>query len=80
MIYKYIIKSKNILRNLLLTKDDIVKLGDFGEAKNLSNTVGRTYGGTIQYMSPEQSKGRQFDDQFEYTTHLANTDIWFVYL
>ena len=68
----------NISRNLLLTKDDIVKLADLGEAKNLSNTVDRTYVGTIQYMSPEQSQGRQFDEQLGYTTHIANTDIWFV--
>ena len=63
-----------------MTKNDIVKLGDLGEAKNLSNTVGKTYGGTMQYMSPELSTGRQFDDQLDYTTHKANTDIWFVYL
>ena len=53
-------------------------MGDLGEAKNLSNTVGKTYGGTEKYMSPEQSKGRQFDGQLEYSTHDFNTDIWFV--
>ena len=53
-------------------------MGDLGEAKNLSNTVGRTYAGTIQYMSPEQNNGRKYDDQLGYTTHMANTDIWCV--
>ena len=48
-----------------------------GEAKNLSNTIGRTFGGTLIYMSPEQSKGRQFDEQLGYSTHMANTDIWY---
>lgn len=47
--------------------------------KNLRNTVGRTYVGTVQYMSPEQSRGRQFDDQSEYSDYKANTDIWFLY-
>ena len=67
----------------MLSKDDIVKLGDLGEAKNLSNTVGRTLAGTVQYMSPEQSKGRLYDEQSEteYSTYKANTDIWFyIYL
>ena len=54
-------------------------MADLGESKNLKNTVGRTYAGTIEYMSPEQYKGRQFDEQLEYTIHLANTDIWFVF-
>ena len=62
--------------NLLLTKDDIVKLADLGEAKNLLETIGHSYRGTIQYMSPEQSGGRQFDDQLNYSTHSLNTDVW----
>ena len=67
----------------MLTKDDIVKIGDLGEAKHLNNnTVGRTLAGTVQYMSPEQSKGRLFDEQSEseYTTYKANTDIWYKHL
>ena len=53
-------------------------MGDLGEAKNLSYAVGETFVGTLQYMSPELKTGRQFDDQLGFTTHLANTDIWFV--
>lgn len=60
----------------MLTNGNVVKLGDMGEAKNIKNSVGRTYGGTVQYMSPEQKKGRQFNDQLEYSFHNAKTDIW----
>ena len=63
----------NFSRNLLLTKDDIVKIGDLGEAKHLNNTVGRTYAGTVQYMSPEQSKAGKN------VTHNASTDIWYLF-
>ena len=61
----------------MLTKDNIVKLGSFGCARSLlNNQVGRTYVGTPAYMSPEQSKGRLYDEQQDYSTHKANTDIW----
>lgn len=62
--------------NLLLTKDNVVKIADLGLAKCLINTHGRSFGGTPFYMSPEQSKGREFDYQLNYSTHKANTDVW----
>ena len=47
-------------------------------AKSLLNsTVGRTRTGTPVYMSPEQSNGRVFDEQLDFSTHKANTDIWY---
>ena len=64
-------------RNLLLTEDNIVKICDFGISKNLKGTLARTFSGTPLYMSPEQSKGRYFDEQIEYSTYNANTDIWY---
>lgn len=55
---------------MLLTKDNIVKLGDLGLAKNLADTLGRTYAGTPVYMSPEQSSG----------SYDFKADIWFDYI
>lgn len=61
----------------MLTNENIVKLADFGVAKSLVNsTLGRTYAGSPVYMSPETSSGRFFEEQLEYSTHKANTDIW----
>ena len=63
----------------MLTKDNTVKLADFGVSKSLLNTsVGKTYAGSPAYMSPEQSKGRVYDEQpeEEYSTYKANTDVW----
>ena len=70
-------KMYNFLSNILLTIDNVVKLADFGTAKSLINTVGRTLAGSPAYMSPEQFNGRIFGDQEEYTVYKANTDIWF---
>lgn len=61
---------------MLLTNDNIVKLGDLGLAKSLENSVGRTYAGSPAYMSPEQSIGRSTMSQSEYSIHKANTDVW----
>jgi len=55
--------------NILITKDGLVKIVDFGLAKlgglKLTKT-GMTLG-TAQYMSPEQARGEQVDQR---------TDIW----
>ena len=64
----------------MLTKDNTVKLADFGFSKKLLTRSGvlHTFGGTLQYTSPEQSKGRVYKDQLQeqYSTYRANTDIW----
>ncbi len=51
--------------NIMLTRDSMVKITDFGLAKdqkNLSHTQTSSTGGTLYYMSPEQVKGLQFTD------------------
>ena len=56
--------------NIMLTKDGIVKIMDFGLAKIRGDTeitkLGTTLG-TTYYMSPEQTKGEKIDHR---------TDIW----
>lgn len=61
----------------MLTKDNVVRLADFGFAKSLSDTtIGRSYAGSPAYMSPEQNKAI---DEIDYSTHDFKTDIWFDY-
>jgi serine/threonine protein kinase len=51
--------------NIMLNRDGLVKITDFGLAKdqrNLSHTQTSSTGGTLYYMSPEQVKGLQFTD------------------
>jgi len=56
--------------NIIVSKDGIVRIVDFGLAKLAGQTVltktGRTLG-TVAYMSPEQARGEQVDQR---------TDIW----
>jgi hypothetical protein len=56
--------------NLLLTKDGLVKIIDFGLAKlgGLTKiTKSHTTMGTVAYMSPEQTRGEEVDER---------TDVW----
>jgi len=54
--------------NVLVTRDGLVKVGDFGVA-SLTNAAGQAIsaGGTLGYMPPEQLRGEAVD---------ARTDIW----
>ena len=52
--------------NIMLTGDSMVKITDFGLAKDqsvLSNTMTVASGGTLYYMSPEHIKGFAFTDK-----------------
>lgn len=65
------LNSKDILHrdikpaNILLNKKGDVKLSDFGTAKD--EELGKTFLGTVMYMSPERVKGEK---------HSFQTDIW----
>ena len=70
---------------MLLTKDNILKLADLGIAKVLRETVGRTYIGAPEYMSPEVEKCKGTTKE-EGKTYSFKADVWlglyhcFVYL
>ncbi|MHA2062345.1 MAG: serine/threonine protein kinase, partial [Candidatus Sifarchaeia archaeon] len=56
--------------NIFITHDDVVKIIDFGLAKLAGKTILTKAGstmGTIDYMSPEQTRGDEIDHR---------TDIW----
>ncbi len=56
-------------QNIFLTKDNVIKLGDFGIAKVLSNTreKAKTVIGTPYYLSPEIIESKPYS---------FKTDIW----
>lgn len=63
------IHSKNILhrdlkpKNILVTENDEIKVGDFGISKMLENTfdMAKTAIGTPYYLSPEVCLGQKYD-------------------
>lgn len=56
-------------QNVFLTSDNVVKLGDFGIARTLSNTYdqAKTFVGTPYYLSPELILERPYDHR---------SDVW----
>ena len=59
------------LSNVFLKKG-CIKLGDLGEAKQISGTTANTYTGTQPYMSPEMHK-----KYFERAVLInEKTDVW----
>jgi serine/threonine protein kinase len=57
-------------RNILLTKDDVIKISDFGMSRILTPTSTISTCGTPAYMAPEIWRGRRYD---------IKTDIWLVF-
>lgn len=65
------IHSKNILhrdlkpKNIMLTSNDDIKIGDFGISKMLENTfdMAKTATGTPYYLSPEVCLGQKYDNK-----------------
>lgn len=71
---KYVHEQKILHRdikcqNIFITRGNIVKLGDFGIAKILQNTVdlAKTCIGTPYYLSPEICEGKMYDNK---------SDVW----
>lgn len=67
--------------NILLTKDNVIKIGDLGECKHLVNGEAKTFKGTRLYMSPEQYKlisSEEEDDSNNIKHYNFKTDIWCV--
>jgi serine/threonine protein kinase len=65
-----------ISRNVFLT-DENIKLGDFGSAKSIRNSIARTFTGTAGYMSPEMIR------KYFHNAELIldeKTDIWYIYI
>ena len=63
--------SSYIYRNMLLTKEFVIKLGDLGISKLVESTVGKTYVGSPSYMSPEI-----FESLYKSQNYSSKTDIW----
>lgn len=66
----YLIKVSLVSSNILLTKDENIKIGDLGIAKTfntLSTEVVSTLAGTRGYMSPEILDNKVYS---------YNSDVW----
>jgi len=58
-----------IQRNIFLTEFDSIKIGDFGQSRQIDSTIDTSsHEGTFQYMSPEV--------RARHSEYFFNTDCW----
>lgn len=59
-------------RNILLSKQKLIKLADFGLSKYTESSVASSLVGSRAYMSPELLRGFYYEDG----AYTKKTDIW----
>lgn len=66
---RHVIHRDIKLQNIFLTKEGVIKLGDFGVSKKLENTddLAKSSLGTPYYISPEICQGRAYNNK---------SDVW----
>ncbi len=52
-------------------------MGDFGSAKDIKNSIAKTFTGTLGYISPEMIQKHFYGAELNIN---AKTDIWYIYI